>query len=153
MAQKDNENSGTGGLGALTGFAGYHLRRASNVAGAVFTAAVEGLGLRQVPFGILCVIAANPGINQGAVGRVLGIQRANMVALVNDLLEAGLVERVPDPRDRRAFVLSLSPAGTALVAEAGRRIAEREAAMLAGLSAAERAQLMKLLARIEAHEP
>ena len=48
-------------LGALTSLVGYHLRRASSVFAVDFTRALEGTGMRQVPFGIMSVVGANPG--------------------------------------------------------------------------------------------
>jgi len=140
-------------LGPLKGLVGYHLRRASAALGADFARAVEGTGMRQVLFGILSVISANPGINQGNVGRVLGIQRPNMVVLVNDLIQRGLVERIVDAADRRAFVLTLTPAGEALVGETLARLRLHEERMLAGLSADERTTLIVLLDRIAAADP
>ena len=48
-------------IGVLAPLTGYHLRRASSAFGADFNAAMEGGGLRQVPFAVLAVVAANPG--------------------------------------------------------------------------------------------
>ena len=139
-------------LGVLDGLAGYHLRRASGAVAADFHRALAGTGMRQVLFAILSVVAANPGINQGAVGRVLGIQRANMVALINQLVEAGSIERRTAANDRRAFALELTPAGLATMRECEGRIAAHEAAMLVDLAADERRTLIELLGRIEARE-
>jgi len=107
--------------------------------------------MRQVLFGILSVISVNPGINQGNVGRALGIQRPNMVALVNELIERGFVTRSVDREDRRAFVLRLTKAGEATVAEALACIRVHEQRVLRGFSARERAVLARLLERIEAN--
>jgi DNA-binding MarR family transcriptional regulator len=137
-------------LGPLDRLVGYHLRRASAALGSDFARSVEGTGMRQVLFGILSVISANPGINQATIGRVLGIQRPNMVTLVNELIRRGLVARIVDSDDRRAFVLNLTAAGEAMVAETLARIRVHEERMLAGLSAAERATLNRLLDRIAA---
>ena len=139
-------------LGVLSELAGYHLRRASGAFAADFARVLDGTGMRQVLFGILSVVSANPGINQGAVGRGLGIQRANMVALINELVDLGLVERRISDDDRRAFALSTSPAGARMLAECLSRIRSHEEEMLSDLSAAERATLIALLTKVEAKE-
>lgn len=126
------------------------MRRASAVFANDFSRAVAGSGMRQVLFGILSIIAANPGINQGNVGRALGIQRANMVSLVNELADRGLVSREVAAEDRRALALRLTPAGEAAVAESLAQIRRHEERLLSDLSAEERAMLVALLGRIEA---
>jgi len=136
-------------VGALGPLVGYHLRRAFGAFAADFTNAVEGTGMRQVLVGILAVVEGSPGINQGAVGRVLGIKRANMVALINELVDLKLIERVVDATDRRAFSLTLTDAGHAMLRDCMERIAAHERAMLAGFTDAERATLLDLLGRIE----
>lgn len=136
-------------LGALDHLVGYHLRRASGAFGTDFARAMEGTGMRQVLFGILSVVGANPGINQGAAGRSLGIQRANMVTLINQLSDIGLLDRQTAAEDRRALALSLTPAGETMLKECLERIEAHEEQMLAGLTAAERRMLITLLAKIE----
>ena len=139
-------------IGALDPLVGYHLRRASAAFAADFSAAMEGTGMRQVLVGILAVIAGSPGINQGAVGKVLGIKRANMVSLINELADNALIDRQVDPGDRRALVLSVTKAGQAMLKECLARIAAHEQRMLAGFSAEEKARLLELLGRIERRE-
>lgn len=140
-------------VGALAPLVGYHLRRAWGAFSADFSAAMDGTGLRQVPFAVLSVVAANPGINQGAVGRTLSIKRANMVALINELVDKGLIDRAVDSNDRRAFSLTPTGEGKTLLAEAVNRIEQHEQRMLADLSAKERATLLDLLGRIERRSP
>ena len=140
-------------VGALAPLVGYHLRRAWGAFSADFTSAMEGTGLRQVPFAVLSVVTANPGINQGAVGRTLSIKRANMVALINELVDKGLIERVVDASDRRAFSLTATAEGNALLDEAVSRIEQHEKRMLDDLSSKERATLLDLLGRIERRSP
>ena len=136
-------------LGVLEHLAGYHLRRASSAFGADFARAVEGTGMRQVLFGILSVVGANPGINQGAAGRSLGIQRANMVTLINQLADVGLLDRQTAADDRRALALNLTAAGEKMLEECLERIAAHEENMLAALTPAERRTLIALLMKIE----
>ena len=140
-------------IGALSSLAGYHLRRASGAFALDFHEAMKGTGMRQVLVGILAIVEANPGVNQGAVGTALGIKRANMVSLINELVDAGLVAREVSPGDRRAFSLTLTEAGEAMRKDCITRIQAHEEHMLAGLSAEERAVLLKLLGRIEAKRP
>ncbi|WP_188054134.1 MarR family winged helix-turn-helix transcriptional regulator [Sphingosinithalassobacter sp. CS137] len=140
-------------IGALAPLVGYHLRRASAVFAVDFAAVMEGTGLRQVPFAVLSVVAANPGINQGSVGRILGIKRANMVSLINELIDRGLVDRTVDPNDRRAFSLTLTPGGDAALADALARIGVHERELLADFDDAEKAMLLDLLSRIERRNP
>lgn len=135
-------------LGVLDELAGYHLRRASTAFMNDFARVVEGMGIRQVPFAIMAVIESHPGIRQGEVGERLGIQRANMVALVNELVEAGWVERRPSPADRRALALEMTPAGRKTFRDALGKIRHHEEAMLSGLSPAEREALIALLRQL-----
>ncbi|ODP37865.1 MarR family winged helix-turn-helix transcriptional regulator [Sphingomonas turrisvirgatae] len=147
MSREQNE------IGALGPVVGYHLRRASGAFAADFATAMEGTGMRQVLVGILSVVAGSPGINQGAVGRVLGIKRANMVSLINELVDAGLIAREVDRADRRAFSLGITDAGRSMLNECLERITTHEARMLAEFSAAEKATLLELLGRIERRDP
>lgn len=144
-----NEQHGLGALGPLVG---YHLRRASGAFAADFAAAMEGTEMRQVLIGILAIVSGNAGINQGTVGRILGIKRANMVSLINELVERGLITRDVDPSDRRAFALNITPAGSAMLGECLSRIERHERKMLAGFTQLEKATLLDLLGRIEGRE-
>jgi DNA-binding MarR family transcriptional regulator len=152
MSAADDDKIRYEGLGRLDDLIGYHLRRASAVFGSDFARAVAGEGLRQVPFAILSVIAATPGIRQGAAGQALGIQRANMVALINELTEAGYVERRPVEDDRRAFALVLTPEGEAILERCTQRLLESENQLLTDFTASERETLISLIRRIEARE-
>ena len=66
-------------------------------------------------------------------------------------LEAeGLVARQPDPADRRASLVAVTPAGTAAMAARRKRRRERMERILAGWSTDDRRQLARLLARFNA---
>ena len=132
----------------LENLVGYGLRRATNVMLADFMASLGELGLRPALFAMLAVVRENPGINQTTLGNSLGIQRANLVPLVNELTGRDLVERRPQPRDKRAFALHLTTGGRKLFDEAERRVEAHEQRILADLSPAERGTLRDLLARI-----
>ena len=148
MAGSESEVATEPSSALLEGLTGYVLRRASGAVMADFMAVMNDLGLRPGLFAILAMVRDNPGINQTGLGRVLGIQRANLVPLVGELSARGLVERRPAPHDRRAFALHLSSDGEALLAEAEWRVHAHEERMLIGLSGDERRILLDLLGRI-----
>ncbi len=95
---------------------GYSLRRAAAAMMAQFAARIEPLGLRIADVSALLVIGANRGVTASQLGRVLEIQRANMVPLVARLEDAGLIER--RPLDGKSHSLELTAAGAAKLAEA-----------------------------------
>ena len=134
----------------LHGLVGYRLARASGTFLADFRRAMEGTTIRPALFAMLSTISENPAINQTGLGKALGIQRANLVPLVNELLERDLIERQPAANDRRAFALHLTDAGVAALQDCVERIRAHEDRMLAVFTRAERAQLLTLLAKISA---
>nr|WP_281366594.1 MarR family winged helix-turn-helix transcriptional regulator [Nocardioides thalensis] len=94
---------------------------------------------------VLCAVVNGDHPSQLALARHLGIDRTVMTYLVDDLVEAGLVERRPNPTDRRQRLVVATRAGEELVATRCAQVAEAEAELLHGLEPAERAQLRRLL--------
>ncbi|MFI5958572.1 MarR family winged helix-turn-helix transcriptional regulator [Cryptosporangium sp. NPDC051539] len=64
---------------------------------------------------VLRVVQATPGIGVKAVASALGTAPNTVSTLVGDLTASGHLERLPDPQNRRAVRLTLTPAATALV--------------------------------------
>jgi DNA-binding MarR family transcriptional regulator len=149
MSEAASADDSEAGSVLLESLVGYCLRRASNAVMADFMAAVAELGLRPALFAMLAVAREHPGINQSALGRALGIQRANLVPLIGELAGRGLIERRPAAHDRRALAIHVTEAGSKLLDDAERRVRPHEERMLRGLSAQERASLRDMLNRIE----
>lgn len=112
---------------------------------------------RLAPFGLdprhvvlLRHVAAEEGRSQQALGEALGIPPSRMVALVDDLERRHLLERRPDPSDRRVRALYLTGEGRQLLGEVMRLSAEHERDLTRGLAPAEREQLVALLRRVAA---
>lgn len=104
------------------------------------------LGPRQ--YAVMRAVAAEQGRSQQAIGQALDIPASRIVMLVDSLQERGLLERYPNPTDRRAHALRLTRAGQRLLTRA-RPVAERhERCIGASLTDRERAQLVRLLARV-----
>lgn len=99
-------------------------------------------------FQVLVAAAGDQHGNQLAVARRLGIDRTVMTYLLDDLERAGVLHRTPDPNDRRARCLVVTPAGLQLLEDLQRRLATIEDHLLACLDDDERQVLRSGLRRI-----
>lgn len=89
---------------------GYNLRRASTL---ILSELTEGLGeleLRPSDASMLIIIGDHPRVTPSELGRILGIQRANMVPMVARLEDRGEIVRIK--RDGRSFGLELTQKGS-----------------------------------------
>lgn len=136
-------------LASLEGLVGYMLRRAQVAVSKSFVASFADLEVRQTQLGVLTVIETSPGLKPSRVGALLGIKRANIGPLLEELERRGLVRREQAVADRRSHSLFLTPAGLALLAELHRREEAHEALIAAQMSPEERRLLLDLLARVE----
>jgi DNA-binding MarR family transcriptional regulator len=111
---------------------------------------LKPLGLEQRQAGMLVRLAANEGRSQQAIGQMIGVNATRMVFLVDELEQLGLVERRRNPADRRSHALYLTDQGRATLQQVRVVTAEHEEQMSAGLTGAERGQLISLLRRLAA---
>ncbi|GAA0831388.1 MarR family winged helix-turn-helix transcriptional regulator [Streptosporangium amethystogenes subsp. fukuiense] len=88
-----------------------------------------------------------PG-GQGALAQRLGIDKTVMTYLLDDLEQAGLVERRPDPADRRNKRVVATEHGRATWADAQTRLEHAEDHVLAPLEEADRSVFRELLRRL-----
>jgi len=89
-------------LGELESHLGYFVRRLQHWIFRDVNAALAAVELDVISYSILETIAANPGATQIAVAGALGIERARMVALLDDLQQAGLIGRTRSASRRAA---------------------------------------------------
>src|SRR5580692_11384760 len=106
-----------------------------------------GLALSQ--FEALAKVGMNPGVIQQELVKYLLVTKGNVGALVDRLEEAGLIERRPDPADRRANRLCLTPAGTSMVTEIFEKHRVLVKEMFSPLDSAQRKTLRILLKELE----
>lgn len=99
-------------------------------------------------FGCLTVIIDEGPLSQQELGDRMGIDRTTIVAVVDELERAGLVERRRNPSDRRAYALEATGAGREWQSNARKAVLDAERELLAPLSAAERKKLISLMQRL-----
>ncbi|MET7761950.1 MarR family transcriptional regulator [Streptomyces sp. NPDC005393] len=91
-----------------------------------------------------------PG-SQAALSRRTGIYRSDMVGVLNELAERDLVERAPDPDDRRRNIITISAQGRRHLRLLDKVLDDLHDELLAPLSPAERDQFVQLLTRLLDH--
>jgi DNA-binding MarR family transcriptional regulator len=99
-------------------------------------------------FGCLAVVIDEGPLSQQELGKRVCVDRTTVVAVVDDLEDAGFVQRKRNPDDRRAYALEATEAGRAWAVEARRAALQAERQLLAPLSAADRKQLVGLMQRL-----
>ncbi|WP_194396840.1 MarR family winged helix-turn-helix transcriptional regulator [Microbacterium atlanticum] len=106
---------------------------------------VRPRGITVTQYTALTVLEQHPGMSSAQLARHAFVSAQAMEGVVRALLDAGLIERVRDPENRRRMAISLTPEGIALL-EACRDDVDRiEAEAFAGLSGVERTALGRWL--------
>jgi DNA-binding MarR family transcriptional regulator len=113
-----------------------------------FDERARGIGVTRPQWRVLSVLRRNEGINQGGLADLLEVEPITLCRMVDRLQDADLVERRPDPLDRRAWRLYLTGKARALL-ELLRPLAQSMFDdALDGLSETEQAQMMASLDRV-----
>jgi len=112
---------------------------------------LAAVGAHRTHYAVLAALDEFGPASQAALGRRCGIDPSDMVALTAVMTGDGLVERRPDPADRRRNLVSITAAGRRRLDELAETVAAAQDALLAPLSAAERERLTALLLRIVEH--
>jgi MarR family transcriptional regulator, transcriptional regulator for hemolysin len=100
---------------------------------------------------VLCYLQRNEGISQVRLAELSDTDPMTLVRILDRMEGDGLIERRPDPADRRARRLYLRPAASPVLEEIWRVSDRARAEALSCLSAADRAQLMSLMQRVHAN--
>lgn len=113
-----------------------------------FDERARSIGVTRPQWQVLTMLGRNEGSNQGNLAELLVVEPITLCRMVDRLQEAGLVERRPDPADRRAWRLFLTPKARGLLEDL-RPLGEQLIDMaFDGISQAERDHLSLTLDRI-----
>lgn len=106
---------------------------------------------RNHHYALLSALEEHGPASQAELGRRCGIDRSDVVAALNELAAKDLVDRSPDPSDRRRNVITLTAAGARHLRELDEVLTGIQDDLLAPLSPAEREQFTGLLTRLADH--
>lgn len=129
---------------------GHLIRRAHQVAVALFMEETAGHDVTPVQFAILNALMDEPGEDQVTLSARVAFDAATSGSVIGRLESKGWVRREPDPDDRRRKLLWVTPQGEEVVQQMKRAVARAQSRLVAPLDATERAQFAALLQKLVA---
>lgn len=135
-------------LGCLPRLLGYTLRRAHLASWRKYVTVIGEQKLKPGLFSLLVLVGCNPGIAQIDLGTHLGIDKASIVALLDRLERAGLVERCRSARDRRRQGIFLTAQGASELDAMVIQVRQLEKQMASTFTRAELEQFLGFLQRL-----
>jgi DNA-binding MarR family transcriptional regulator len=122
---------------------------ADNALRSAYDARLASIGLTLSLASLLAYVAEFGPVTQTRAAEHLGQGRAATGAQVDRLEQLGHVERLPDPDDRRVWMVAITPSGRALVDQVTEIDNVLRAELRSGISRAERQQLAAVLVRLQ----
>jgi MarR family transcriptional regulator for hemolysin len=112
--------------------------------------AVAHVGVSQtLAYPIVMLGRMDGDVRQGVLAEALGIEGPSLVRSVDQLVEAGFVERREDPADRRAKTLHLTEAGQATCAPIEAALARMRASLFDGVADEDIAACLRVFGVLE----
>jgi DNA-binding MarR family transcriptional regulator len=121
--------------------------RAADLLDRAARASLHQVALTKEEFKVICNLHSGAR-SHGSLCAELGVSTGSMTNRLDKLERLGLIERSPDPTDRRGVRLSLTPDGQARLDGYIELGAAREQALLSGLTTTEKRRLNQLLDRL-----
>jgi DNA-binding MarR family transcriptional regulator len=133
------------GATRLQGLASRLLSHAATRADRIVSEGLATQGARKWHYAVLAALEEHGPASQATLSDRAGLYRSDLVAVLNELEEAGHVERTADPDDRRRNVITITRKGRSQLGRLDGLIGEAQNQLLTQLSPAERKELVRLL--------
>ena len=132
---------------------GHLIRRAQQLAVAIFMEETAGFDVTPVQFAILHALMDAPGEDQITLSGRVAFDPATFGSVIGRLEAKGWVRREADPSDKRRKLLWVTPDGEKVALQMKRAVSRVQSRLLGPLDAAERKQFGALLGKLIAgHE-
>jgi MarR family transcriptional regulator, lower aerobic nicotinate degradation pathway regulator len=129
----------------IYGKPGHLIRRLQQIAVAIFVAETKAFDITPVQYASLLAVQLRPGIDQTTLMEAVAFDLSTIGEVVGRLEGKGLVKRLVSPKDRRAKVLYITPAGRRLLARIKPDVEVAQERILAPLPRTEQAPFMRAL--------
>ena len=129
---------------------GYLIRRAQQIAVALFMEETAGFDVTPVQFAILNTLMDSPGEDQVTLSKNVAFDPATFGSVITRLELKGWVMRTADPDDKRRKLLWVSESGKQVAFSMKRAVAKAQARIIKPLDADEQVQLVSLLGKLVA---
>ncbi|WP_194819711.1 MarR family winged helix-turn-helix transcriptional regulator [Nocardia sp. XZ_19_385] len=111
---------------------------------------LERHGLSMWGYAVLLGLGAEPVYTQAALAKAIGADKTRIIGVLDELQQRGLIERRPDPSDRRVNLVAVTPRGRTVRDRAQHEIQEQEEGLLGQLSPADRKAFLRALQKLAA---
>lgn len=129
---------------------GFLLKDVSRLYVARFEQRASAISLTLNQCKALAELERNEGVSQARLAELTGVDPMAMVRILDRMESDRLIERRPDPADRRARRLYLTEEGKPLVAEVWRMAEQTRAELFAGIGKEDRLVFMRVLGQLHA---
>jgi DNA-binding MarR family transcriptional regulator len=106
---------------------------------------LEANGLSMWGYSVLVALDRSAIRTQAALADAIGADKTRIIAILDELQDKGLIERMPDPEDRRARLLAITKDGRRVKEATQAAIQRGEERWLGTLSASDRATFLRVL--------
>jgi DNA-binding MarR family transcriptional regulator len=106
---------------------------------------LDAHGVTMWAYSVLLSLGKRPARTQAALAESIGADKTRIIPVLDDLEARELIRRRPDPEDRRARLLSLTPEGRRVRDAVRSEIQSNEERLLAQVPAADRAGFLRTL--------
>lgn len=106
---------------------------------------LRGYDLTMWGYVVLNALAGQPARTQAALAESVGADKTRIIPVLDELQDDGLIDRQPDPEDRRARLVSITARGILVRDAAQADIQANEERLLARLSPADRKAFLRAL--------
>ena len=111
-----------------------------------------GFGVTLPRYDLMSQLERHPeGLKMSELSKRMMVTGGNVTGITDQLVDEGLVLRDSNPRDRRAYLLKLTPKGRRVFGEMAKAHEPWIVELFAGLSEADKERLYGLLAALKAH--
>jgi MarR family transcriptional regulator, lower aerobic nicotinate degradation pathway regulator len=124
---------------------GFLLKRCHQISMAIFLDECREFNITQSQYGCLRALHKFPGVDQIALGRLVGLDRSTASMVIKTLSDRGLIERVINRRDKRRMRLKVSKGGEKMLTAIAPAAARAQTRVLGALPPESRAAFLDLL--------